>query len=59
MIEDCHRRFRDDALVEELIALLEKHVRAVVTLDILKAALLSCQICMAKDPQTVALSMSI
>lgn len=28
MIEDCHRRFRDDALVEELIALLETHVRA-------------------------------
>lgn len=28
MIEDCHRRFRDDALVEDLIALLEKHVRA-------------------------------
>lgn len=27
MIEDCHRRFRDDALVEELITLLEKHVR--------------------------------
>eukprot|EP00903_Cladosiphon_okamuranus_P010346 g9789.t1 len=26
MIEDCHRRFRDDALVEELIALLEKHL---------------------------------
>lgn len=26
MIEDCHRRFRDDELVEELITLLEKHV---------------------------------
>ena len=27
MIEDCHRRFRDDEMVEELIALLESHVR--------------------------------
>lgn len=27
MIEDCHRRFRDDEIVEELIALLETHVR--------------------------------
>ncbi|CAM9673006.1 unnamed protein product [Pylaiella littoralis] len=26
MIEDCHRRFRDDELVEELIALLETHL---------------------------------
>lgn len=28
MIEDCHRRFRDDEVVEELIALLETHVSA-------------------------------
>lgn len=28
MIEDCHRRFREDELVEELIAILEKHVSA-------------------------------
>lgn len=27
MIEDCHRRFRDDEIVEELITLLETHVR--------------------------------
>ncbi|CAM9396888.1 unnamed protein product [Ectocarpus fasciculatus] len=26
MIEDCHRRFRGDELVEELVALLEKHL---------------------------------
>ncbi|CAM9367903.1 unnamed protein product, partial [Scytosiphon promiscuus] len=26
MIEDCHRRFRDDEQVEELIELLETHV---------------------------------
>ncbi|CAM9736072.1 unnamed protein product, partial [Ectocarpus sp. 12 AP-2014] len=26
MIEDCHRRFRDDEVVEALIALLEKHL---------------------------------
>ena len=27
MIEDCHRRFRDDEIVAELISILETHVR--------------------------------
>lgn len=27
MIEDCHRRFREDRIVDDLIALLEKHVK--------------------------------
>lgn len=26
MIEDCHRRFREDELIDQLIVLLEQHV---------------------------------